>query len=139
MIKIITLIFLISFLLMPTILVAQESNIMDALKEAAGSEGAGYDTTVNQETAFAQAMGTVVRAFISLLGIIFISYTIYGGFLWMTAAGNDEKVGEAKKIIKNGVIGLIIIFASAAIYVFISTALIGNSGPLPSGGSDIRN
>jgi hypothetical protein len=35
--------------------------------------------------------------------------TIYGGVIWMTAFGDDEKVGKAKKTIIAGVIGIVII------------------------------
>ena len=37
----------------------------------------------------------------------------------MTAAGNDEKVGKAKKIIVQGLIGLIIVLLAFAIATFV--------------------
>jgi|SRR3989344_2985067 len=98
----------------------------DLLDTAAGK--AGYST----EPALAQygvafIVGLVARIFLTLLGIIFISYTIYGGFLWMTAAGNDEKISKAKKIIRDGIIGIIIIMCSVGIYLLIFRTLIGRS------------
>jgi hypothetical protein len=69
---------------------------------------AGYSQATNQTT-IGEIVGMVIRTILSLLGVIFISYTVYAGFLWMTAAGNDEKIDQAKKILRNGVIGLIII------------------------------
>lgn len=110
-------------LFVPTIMLAA-GGINGMLDEAAGSEGAGYNTK-NGEFSFALAAGAVVRTFISLIGIIFICYTIYGGFLWMTAAGNEEKVATAKKIIRDGIIGIIVILASAALYYFVFNALQG--------------
>jgi hypothetical protein len=41
-----------------------------------------------------------------------------GGFIWMTAGGNEEKVGKAKKMLVAGIIGLIIVVAAYAIARF---------------------
>lgn len=46
----------------------------------------------------------------SLLGIIAVMIILYGGFKWMTSGGSDDAVGDSKKIITAGIIGLIIIF-----------------------------
>ncbi|MFA7662414.1 MAG: Ig-like domain-containing protein [Patescibacteria group bacterium] len=55
----------------------------------------------------------------SFLGFIAVILILYGGFIWMTAKGDDKKVEKAKKIIKNTVIGLVIIFAAWGIVRFI--------------------
>ncbi len=80
----------------------------------AGS-AAGYDVS-RPATGLATIVGGVVKAFLSLIGILFISYAIYGGFLWMTAAGSEEKVTKAKDILRNGIIGLIVVLSAAGIY-----------------------
>jgi len=110
-------------LLTPTIIFAAESNIQN-LTETAGRE-AGFNVDEPARTGVATIAGIIVRAFLSLLGILFIVYTIYGGYLWMTAAGNEERVTSAKSIIRNGIIGLLVIFSAAAIFTFIGNALIG--------------
>ena len=43
----------------------------------------------------------------------------YGGFVWLMASGNDDKVDKAKKLIITGVIGLTIIIAVFAIVQFV--------------------
>jgi hypothetical protein len=48
---------------------------------------------------------------------------MYGGFLWMTAGGDMGKVKEATAIIRNAVIGLVIIAASYAIANFVITQI----------------
>ena len=53
---------------------------------------------------------------------------LLGGFKWMTAGGNEDKVGEAKKLIIAGVIGLIIILASWGIATFVINALVSATG-----------
>lgn len=58
---------------------------------------------------------TIVNFFLTFLGLIAVVMIIYGGFLYVTAAGNGEKVESAKKIIMYSVIGIIIILLSFAI------------------------
>lgn len=65
----------------------------------------------------------IIRIFLGLLGIIAVAIIVYGGFIWMTAAGEPKKVDRAKDILKAGVIGLIIILAAFAITQFIFNSL----------------
>jgi hypothetical protein len=104
-------------------LAQQKSNINQLLKDTAGPQGAGYDVSANPNTGLATVAGRVVNIFLSLLGIIFVCLVIYGGFLWMTAAGNEDQVEKAKKIISQSVIGLVIILSAWAIYTFIISVL----------------
>jgi len=61
----------------------------------------------------------VVRVLLGFLGIIAVIIILFGGFKWMTAGGNDEKVGEARKLMTQGIIGLIIILAAWGIASFV--------------------
>lgn len=108
----------------------QPDTINSVLNQAAGSNGAGYDTSVD-ETGLSRVVGTIVKTVISLIGIIFVSFTVYGGFLYLTSAGNEEKIEKAKSIIKNGIIGIIIIICAAAIYTFVANMLISGTSSVP--------
>lgn len=70
----------------------------------------------------------IINIILLFLGVIAVGLIIYAGFIWMTSAGNDEKVEEAKKILKNAVIGLVIILSSWGIATFILNRLIGATG-----------
>lgn len=70
----------------------------------------------------------IINISLSFLGVIAIGIVLYGGFMYMTAGGSDEKVGTAKKIMMNGVIGLAIVLASFAIARFVLSALSGSTG-----------
>ena len=63
--------------------------------------------------------GSIIQIFLGLLGLIALVIILYGGFVWMTSGGNEEKISKAKKILSSGVIGLLIILASYAITTFI--------------------
>ena len=64
---------------------------------------------------FGRAITIVLRVLGSLDLIIFM----YGGILWMTAAGNDEHVKKALSTIVWGAMGIFVIFASYAMVQFI--------------------
>ncbi|MFA5995657.1 MAG: hypothetical protein WCW27_00115 [Patescibacteria group bacterium] len=61
---------------------------------------------------------------LSLLGGLCLVLLIYAGFLWVWARGEEEKITQAKDIIKGTVIGLLIVLASLGItqYVFVQVA-----------------
>ncbi len=95
------------------------TNLNDAFSDKVlGDFGraAGYDPR-NQD--WAMVVGRAVQAFLSLLGVIFLVLTIYGGWTYMNARGDEKKVEDALGTIRHAIIGLIIILASYGISVFI--------------------
>ncbi len=73
-------------------------------------------------------IGLIIRILLGILGIIALIIVIYAGFLWMTAGGDEKQIARAKKLLINGIIGLVIILASYAITSFIINALIQATG-----------
>lgn len=66
---------------------------------------------------------TGIQVVLGLLAIIVLVLIVYAGVLWMTAGGSEEKVQKAQNIIKNAIIGLLIIMASWGIVLYISNVL----------------
>ena len=69
-------------------------------------------------------ISNIINAVLALVGVVALGVILYGGFRWMTAAGNEEAVGEAKKIITAGVIGLIIVIVAWAVVSFVITTVV---------------
>lgn len=96
--------------------------------EGAG-DGANYNTTGDlNNPLISEVMSTVITAFLSLLGIIFLIMIIIGGFNWMTAAGSDDKVASGRKTLIRGTVGLIIVVTAYIITAFVFKALGGVVG-----------
>jgi hypothetical protein len=74
-----------------------------------------------------QIAARVINIFLGLLGVIAVGLIIYGGFIWMTSEGNEEKVSKAKNILKSAVIGLAIILSAWGIVLFIFGSLTDTS------------
>ena len=66
---------------------------------------------------------SIINIILGVLGIIAVVMIVAGGFMMMTAGGNEDKVGEARKLIVQGAIGLVIIFAAWGIAQFVITQL----------------
>ena len=64
-------------------------------------------------------VSSIINVVLSLLGITAVIIILLGGFKWMTAQGNADKVTEAKDLIKNGIIGLVVIFFAYSIAKFV--------------------
>ncbi len=61
----------------------------------------------------------VINVLLGLLGLVFVVLILYAGFMWMTSAGNTEKVDTAKKILGASIIGLVIIMTAYSITRFV--------------------
>lgn len=120
--QVIILIGLIAILILPYFVFAADTAPLDALKGVA--EGGGYSSESAGDTFFASTIGTIITAALSLVGVIFLVLTIYGGFLWMTASGKEEQVTKAKNILTMALIGLIIVLSAYAITRFVYSYLI---------------
>lgn len=87
----------------------------DGLTDVATGTGGGYNTSSN----LAGTIGLLIQAFLGILGVIFLGLTLYAGFLWMTAAGDDGKVKQAKETLVRAVIGMVIVLAAYSITFFV--------------------
>jgi len=66
-------------------------------------------------------IGKLLKVALGFLGIIAVIIVLVGGFKYMTAGGAEEKVGDAKKWIVSGIIGLAIVLSAYAITSFALT------------------
>jgi hypothetical protein len=106
---------------------AGAAGISDAFGEGtlgkfAGKAGYKPVTGSGEETIYT-TIGLVINIALSLLGVIFLALIIYAGFEWMIARGDEAKVTKAKDIMKNAVIGLVIVIAAYGISFFVINQL----------------
>jgi hypothetical protein len=120
--KVLSAIILLTFLILPTILITQTNSV---------SASSLWDAQVGIEDVGQQAYGEstpqdiritvmkIVNVVLQFLSVIFLILILISGYQWMTAGGNEEQVTKAKKNLSNAVIGLVIILASWSIAYFI--------------------
>lgn len=73
-------------------------------------------------------IAAIIRTILSFLGIVAVVIILMGGFQWMTAGGSEEKVKMAKRLIVQGIIGLVITISAFAIASFVITQITGAVG-----------
>ncbi len=56
---------------------------------------------------------------LGLLGLVAVVLIVYGGLVWMTAAGNEDRIRKAKEILRGAVIGLVIVLLAWSIFLFV--------------------
>lgn len=61
----------------------------------------------------------VIRVMLSLMGTFFVAYSVYAGYLIMTAAGEDDKITKAKSILQQSVIGIVVALSAYSIAFFV--------------------
>ena len=68
-------------------------------------------------------IGNVIGTGLSMIGVLFFILMVYGGFLWMTAHGNEDQSKKAFDTIIAATIGILVVIAAYAItrFVFEST------------------
>jgi hypothetical protein len=100
---------------------------LSAQTDAFGLEQVGETTLLGSED-IRLTIAKIIRVILGFLGIAALCIMLYGGYVYMTAGGDEGKVSTAKKIIINGTIGLVIILSSFAITQFILNKLAEATG-----------
>jgi hypothetical protein len=80
------------------------------------------------DTPLDEAVVGLINVLLGFLGLIAVIIILIGGFRWMTAGGNEDKVAEARKTIFAGIIGLAIILFAWGITTFVVQQLGKASG-----------
>lgn len=65
----------------------------------------------------------------SIAGIVSVLFIVYGGILYMTSTGHPEKLEQAKKVLKNALLGLVLVLGAGALAAILNGALTQPSTP----------
>ncbi len=101
---------------------------LDSVATKSGLKPEGSDGVIDVAT----FVGNIIRPVLGFVGTIFLLLVIYAGVTWMTAAGNDERITKAKKILVSASVGLALVILSYAIASFIADSVITSSSTAPS-------
>jgi len=115
-----------TFILGLAFLLPEVVSAADAVPDAFGTEF-GASTGLGSDD-IRLTIARIIRAAFGFLGVIALGLTLYGGFTYMTAGGDENKVTTAKKILVNSAIGLAIILSAFSISQFIISRLSDATG-----------
>lgn len=115
-----------------TSLAALAFSVNQAFAQGQGGNGAAFfqnpqGGNVSPDAAAQGTLGenviTLINYFLGFLGLIAVAFLIYAGVLMVTAGGDEDQVGKARKIITYAVVGIVIILLSYTIVTFVTNAL----------------
>lgn len=118
-------------LFVPQFALAQ-SNITDPIAGLRRSARVGeLIETESEQVSVVTTAGNIIGAALSFIAVLFFIMVVYGGFIWMTARGNEQMVDKGKESVIAAVIGIVIVFGAYAItnLVFNSTGASPPSQP----------
>ena len=100
----------------PAITLAQTAADLDLGLDSAANIGLG-------DRGLKDSINSIIQILLGFLGILAVIIILWGGFIWMTAAGDETKVDKAKKLIISGIVGIVIILAAYIIANFVITTI----------------
>ncbi len=63
------------------------------------------------------------RSFFGIVGVIAFGFFVYGGFLWVTSFGMEERITQGKQTLVAAILGMIILFSAYLVVDFVLDAL----------------
>lgn len=90
------------------------------------TSGAGGDIRV--------FLAGLVQVALSTVGIIFFLMILYGGYLWLTAGGNEEQVKKARQFVTRALVGFAVTLGALILTRFV-VGFLESAASAPSGGA----
>jgi hypothetical protein len=89
-----------------------------------GAKMSNHLSFVSDSTTAAMAtyVGPIVSVLCVLAGLVCVALLVNAGIQYMTSSGSPEKLSHAKKIIKDSLVGLVLVMASATITAVLTHA-----------------
>jgi hypothetical protein len=85
----------------------------------AGPEGANLGSGSDPRFFIA----TVIQYFLGMLGVLFLFYAIYAGYLIMFSRGEQEKVNKGKSTMRTAIIGVLVILTCYSLLIFVMRSI----------------
>lgn len=74
-------------------------------------------------------VGPVMQTLTAIAAIASVFFITYGGFLYMTSRGSPEKLDQAKRVLTNALIGVVIVLGAATLTAILNGAMVHNVPP----------
>ena len=85
----------------------------------AGTQGASLGTPNDPRLVVAK----IIRSLLTVVGILFLVYTLYAGYLILTSRGDEQKIEKGKSTLRTAIIGVIVTLSAYTILRFIDNTI----------------
>src|SRR5476651_1323718 len=77
-------------------------------------------------------LAPVMTALIAIASVAVVFFLVMGGMTYMTSSGNPEKLDHAKKVIRNALIGLVMVIGAGTLVAILAHAYSSSGSPTAS-------
>lgn len=78
------------------------------------------DNPLGNKTEATQVIGRIIQGALGVLGSLALLMLIWGGFQWLTSAGNTEKIEKGTSTMLWAIIGVIVVMSS---FILVQTVI----------------
>ena len=93
------------------------------------ADGVALDNPLGSTIDIVDVFTTVIKTIFAFTGILALLQFIYGGLLWLTSGGNQEKITKGKNTLLWAVLGVVVVFMSYALVSFVIQSITGTQQP----------
>ena len=119
--------FLASFLFLAVVQTASEPTVVKLQNPLGGQTAENPAGRVDLRV----ILGEITEKALAVMGSLALLVFVYGGFMWLTAAGSDDKVKKGSQAMVWAVIGIFIVFSSYAILTLVLKGIGAEGLPTP--------
>lgn len=81
------------------------------------------DTGLAEDLSLPEFVGRIISWVVGVLGVLLVALFVYGGVVYATSTGNEDRIDMGKKIMISAIVGVIIIAVAFAISRYVIQAL----------------
>jgi len=84
------------------------------------------ESVMETERDAGEVISGIINVVLGILGVILVGMIVYGGVVYATSLGNEERVNMAKRVLTYSFIGVLIIASAFAVSSYVVPALFGD-------------
>lgn len=97
---------------------------LDGLRDA--GDGAQVSTDNPSIGAY---VGRIISQILVVISVVFFVLMVFGGVMWMTAGGSEERVTSGQRLLRNAIIGFMVTAAAFLITRFVTQVVYKAADP----------
>ncbi|MFA7245046.1 MAG: hypothetical protein WC070_02580 [Candidatus Magasanikbacteria bacterium] len=112
-------IFVVSANFSSSLVYSQTGNLQDQINKQNNAFAADDAANIGSSTDIRIIVARIIKIFLGFVGFLVTTYLVYGGYLYITSAGNTDRTEKGMQIILYAALGVFIVLASYSIAKFV--------------------
>jgi formate hydrogenlyase subunit 3/multisubunit Na+/H+ antiporter MnhD subunit len=119
---------LLAFVLVSLPVVASAQTVNQGLTTSGlqGLFGFGGSSSLTGSQSLSQLITNIIRILLLIVGSIAVLFIIYGGYMYVTSAGNEEQAEKGRNTLVNALIGIVVVTMAYVLVTIIANLVVFN-------------